>query len=70
MIDPHTLPESDPQRHTMQTRTRLTELAEHLREDIQKVDDAAFKALFDTTAEVLLGLEKAVANYEEKMGKP
>lgn len=50
--------------------TRLTELAEHLREDIQKVDDAAFKALFDTTAEVLLGLEKAVANYEEKMGKP
>lgn len=70
MIDPHTLPESDPQRHTMQARTRLTELAEHLREDIQKVDDAAFKALFDTTAEVLLGLEKAVANYEEKMGKP
>jgi hypothetical protein len=50
----------------MQVRARLTELAEHLREDIQKVDDAAFKSLFNTTAEVLLGLEKAVASYEEK----
>ncbi|GAA1221627.1 hypothetical protein [Rhodoglobus aureus] len=66
MIDPHTLPESDPLRHTMQVRARLTELAEHLREDIQKVDDAAFKSLFDTTAEVLFGLEKAIASYEEK----
>lgn len=68
MIDPKTLPESDPTRHTMQVRARLTELAEHLREDVQKVDDPAFKALFETTAEVLIGLEKAVAGYEEKTG--
>jgi hypothetical protein len=68
MIDPKTLPEGDPKRHTMQVRARLTELAEHLREDVQKVDDPAFKALFETTAEVLTGLEKAFAGYEEKTG--
>ena len=53
MVDPKTLPESDPNRHTMQIRARLTELTEHLREDVQKVDDPSFKALFETTAEVL-----------------
>lgn len=65
MIDPKSLPENDPMRHTMQVRARLTELAEHLREDVQKVDDAGFTALFRTAAEVLAGLERAVAQYEE-----
>jgi succinate dehydrogenase/fumarate reductase flavoprotein subunit len=41
MIDPKTLRESDPNRHTMKVRARLTELAEHLREDVQKVNDPA-----------------------------
>ncbi|MDD0856825.1 hypothetical protein NHF46_01390 [Arthrobacter alpinus] len=52
----------------MQVRARLTELTEHLRQDVQKVDDPAFKALFETTAAVLAGLEKAFACYEEKTG--
>lgn len=64
MTDPMTLPRSDPRRHTMKTRTRLTELAEHLREDVGKVDEPRAKALFETAAEVLLGLEKAFADYE------
>ncbi|MBG0741050.1 hypothetical protein IV500_16885 [Paeniglutamicibacter antarcticus] len=68
MVDPKTLPENDPKRHTMQVRSRLTELAEHLREDVEKVDEPGFKALFETTAEVLTGLEKAFAGYEEKTG--
>lgn len=68
MTDPKTLPESDPRRHTMQIRSRLTELTEHLREDVQKVEDPSFKALFETTAEVLTGLEKAIGGYEEKSG--
>ncbi len=68
MIDPKTLPDNDPKRHTMQVRARLSELANHLREDVQKVDDPAFKALFETTAEVLTGLEKAVAGYETNTG--
>ncbi len=68
MIDPKTLAENDPRRHTMQVRARLTELAEHLREDVDKVDEPRFKALFETSAEVLTGLEKAFAGYEEKSG--
>jgi hypothetical protein len=65
MTDPSSLPESDPRRHTMKTRTTLTGLANHLREDVSKVDDVRAKALFETAAEVLLGLEKAFADYEE-----
>lgn len=65
MVDPKSLPQEDPRRHTMQMRRRLTDLAEHLREDVEKVHDARAKALFETTAEVLLGLEKAFADYEE-----
>lgn len=67
MLDPKTLPESDPRRHTMQVRSWLTEIAEHLREDVQKVDDPGFKVLFETTSEVLTGLEKSFAAYEEKI---
>ncbi|MGH3497718.1 MAG: hypothetical protein ACRDP1_09675 [Nocardioidaceae bacterium] len=64
MTDPQTLPRSDPRRHTIKTRTRLTELAEHLRSDVTKVDDPRAKALFETAAEVLLGLERAFADFE------
>ncbi len=64
MTDPKSLPESDPLRHTMQIRGRLGDLAEHLREDVRKVDDLRAKALFETSAEVLLGLQKAFADYE------
>lgn len=66
MTDPTTLPASDPRRHTIKTRTRLAELAEHLREDVGKVDDPRAKALFETAAEVLLGLQKAFADFEQR----
>ena len=62
--DPKSLPESDPRRHTAQVRTRLADLAQHLREDVSKVEDLRAKALFETAAEVLLGLEHAFADYE------
>ena len=42
------------------------ELIEHLRSDIDKVDEPQFKAMFETTAEVLGGLEKAFEDYERK----
>lgn len=65
MTDPDTLPRSDPRRHTIKCRARLSDLATHLREDVQKVDDPRAKAMFETAAEVLLGLEKAFADFEE-----
>ncbi len=65
MVDPDTLPRSDPRRHTIKCRSRMTDLAAHLREDVEKVDDPRAKALFETGAEVLLGLAKAFADFEE-----
>jgi hypothetical protein len=66
VIDPNQLPSSDPLRHTTKTRARLTELADHLRTDVGKVDEPRAQALFETAAEVLLGLEKAFADYESR----
>jgi hypothetical protein len=44
----------------------LQGLKEHLRQDIQKVDEPQLKAMFETAAEVLGGLEKAFKDYEQK----
>lgn len=65
VTDPDALPVNDPKRHTMKCRARMTDLAQHLREDVEKVDDPRAKAMFETAAEVLLGLDKAFADYEE-----
>ncbi|CDN51553.1 Hypothetical protein NGAL_HAMBI2427_55670 [Neorhizobium galegae bv. orientalis] len=39
---------------------------DHLREDIEKVDEPQLKAMFETSAEVLGGLKKAFSDYEQK----
>jgi hypothetical protein len=44
----------------------LREIKDHLREDIEKVDEPQLKAMFETSAEVLAGLEKAFQDYERK----
>lgn len=58
--------DSNPNTHTTFVKEKLHELAGHLREDIRKVNDPKAKALFETSAEVLLGLEKAFSDYEKK----
>jgi hypothetical protein len=65
MSDPNSLPENDPLRHTGKMQTRLAELAEHLREDVTKIDEPRAQALFETAAEVLLGLRHAFLDYEK-----
>jgi len=45
---------------------RLRELKQHLRDDIAAVDEPQLKAMFETAAEVLGGLEKAFGDYEQK----
>ena len=45
---------------------RLQHTIDHLREDIEKVDEPQFKAMFETSAEVLGGLVKAFKHYEQK----
>jgi hypothetical protein len=45
---------------------RLQHTIDHLREDIEKVDEPQFKAMFETSAEVLAGLVKAFKHYQQK----
>lgn len=59
-------PETDPRHHTQKVQTRLSDLIDHLRQDIQKVDDPKAQALFETSAEVLTGLKTAYAHYEKQ----
>jgi len=56
----------DPHYHTQRMQQRLQELIDHLRSDINQVDEPQFKAMFETSAEVLTGLKTAFQHYEEK----
>lgn len=56
----------DPRHHTQKMQTRLQELMDHLRADIEKVDEPQLRAMFETAAEVLGGLKKAFRDYEQK----
>ena len=56
----------DPRHHIQKMQKALQEIQEHLREDITKVDEPQFKAMFETSAEVLGGLIKAFRDYEQK----
>ncbi len=56
----------DPKHHTQKVQQRFQELIQHLRSDIEKVDEPQLKAMFETSAEVLSGLSKAFSDYERK----
>jgi rubrerythrin len=58
--------ESDPHLHIQQMQMHLQETINRLREDIEKVDEPQLKAIFETSAEVLNGLKKACADYDQK----
>src|SRR6266853_3238915 len=56
--------ENDPRHHSANLRQMLTDVINHARADVKKVNDAKAQALFETTAEVLTGLRKAYDDYE------
>ena len=58
--------ERDPRHHTRKMTKALQELKDHLRQDIDKVDEPQLKAMFETSAEVLGGLIRAFRDYEQK----
>jgi len=58
--------ERNPQHHVQKVSARFQELIDHLRSDIEKIDDPRAKAMFETSAEVLGGLQKAFRDYEQK----
>jgi hypothetical protein len=55
----------DPRIHARNIRAELHELVEHLRRDVERVEDPRAQALFETSAEVVLGLEKAFSDFEQ-----
>lgn len=57
---------SNPLEHTANIKKEFRKLSEHLREDIEKVHDPEAKSLFEVSAEVIDGLEKAFTDYERK----
>jgi hypothetical protein len=65
----HAVAEASPARHAEKTQMRLKEISDHLREDIDKIDEPQAKALFETSAEVLDGLIRAFQHYEQKSEK-
>ena len=52
--------------HTQKLKGELQQLIAHLRADVGKVAEPKAQALFETSAEVLAGLVKAFADYEQK----
>jgi len=61
--------QSESLHHVRKMGDNLRHLSQHMREDIKKVDDPQFRAMFETAAEVLDGLAKAFKDYEEKKEK-
>jgi hypothetical protein len=64
-----TIASKDPRAHTAHVRKEFRELIDHLRSDITKIDEPKAQALFETTAEVISGLDTAFKHYEEKSEK-
>lgn len=56
----------DPSKHTSQIKDALKELSDHVRRDVEKVEDQRARALFETTAEVLDGLHNAYDHFDSR----
>ncbi len=64
--DVKTTSKNNPFHHTQKINARMRQLIIHLRKDIGKITEPKAQALFETSAEVLTGLVKAFADYENK----
>jgi hypothetical protein len=65
MSDRMRYPETDPRHHTLKIKSLLGDIVQHAREDVSKIKEPKAQALFETTAEVLIGLQKASTDYED-----
>lgn len=60
-----TMHDGDRREQTRNVREQLQKLTRDLRETIGRAEDQRARALFETTAEVLEGLDRAYQHYEE-----
>ena len=61
-----TIASKDPRAHTPNVRKEFRQLIDHLRGDINKIEEPKAQALFETAAEVITGLDTAFKHFEEK----
>ncbi|HTL77847.1 MAG TPA: hypothetical protein VL136_00455 [Candidatus Babeliales bacterium] len=61
-----TIASKDPRAHTANVRKEFRQLIDHLRGDINKIEEPKAQALFETAAEVITGLDTAFKHFEEK----
>jgi len=54
----------DPKFHSRNIRDMLQGVVDHVREDVKVVKEPHARALFETTAEVLTGLQRAYEHFE------
>jgi hypothetical protein len=54
----------DPKVHTATVRKAMKELIDHLRRNVERVDEPRAQALFETSAEVLKGLVQTYDDYD------
>ena len=59
----------EPRHHTQKMQNRLQETIDHLRSDIGKIDEPQLKSMFETSAEVLTGLNEARGGYRARVGR-
>ena len=65
-----TIASKDPRAHAANVRKEFRELIDHLRGDIKKIDEPKAQALFETTAEVISGLDPAFNITKRKARTP
>lgn len=63
MATSHRESSSDPAAHCENLGRQLGEVANHLRQDVARVDDPQFKALCETSAEVVDALRTSFRHY-------
>jgi hypothetical protein len=61
-----TIASKNPRAHTANVRKEFRQLIDHLRSDINKIEEPKAQALFETAAEVITGLDTAFKHFEEK----
>jgi hypothetical protein len=63
-MDFQTIKSNDPKEHAQNIEKFITQLKIFCHEEIRLIQEPKAKALFETTAEVLSGLEKAFSDYQ------
>jgi hypothetical protein len=64
MVGKEQLTETDAELHVGQVKQMLEDVVAHLRENVEQLHEPKAQALFETAAEVLVGLKTACEHYQ------